>query len=189
MKDKTPQQDPVVTDRYRVLFDNSADAILIIEKDKFVDCNQAAVDMLRYTDKNALLQCHPSELSPEYQPDGQRSFDKANKILADVAKSGSQRFEWAHVKSDGEVFPVEVLLTAIPGDEDYTLHTVWRDISERKQLEEELRHSQKMEAVGSLAGGIAHDFNNTLVPIVTYSELLATALHTSCARLVPRSRA
>lgn len=176
MKDKTPQHDPVVTDRYRALFDNSADAILIIEKDKFVDCNQAAVDMLRYTDKNALLQCHPSELSPEYQPDGQRSFDKANKILADVAKSGSQRFEWVHVKSDGELFPVEVLLTAIPGDEGYTLHTVWRDISERKQLEEELRHSQKMEAVGTLAGGIAHDFNNTLVPIVTYSELLATAL-------------
>lgn len=176
MKDVTPQHDPVARDRYRALFDNSADAILIIEKDRFVDCNQAAVDMLRYTDKNSLLQCHPSELSPEYQPDGQRSFDKANNILANVVNCPSQRFEWVHVKSDGELFPVEVLLTAIPAEEGYILHTVWRDISERKQLEKELRHSHKMEVVGNLAGGIAHDFNNMLVPIVVYSDLLARAL-------------
>ena len=71
--------DPDFTDRYRALFENSADAILIIEDDRFVDCNQAAVDMLGYTDKKSLLQCHPSELSPEHQPDGERSVDKANK--------------------------------------------------------------------------------------------------------------
>ena len=176
MKDRTPRYDTVAADRYRALFDNSADAILIMEKDRFVDCNQAAVDMLRCKDKNALLQIHPSEISPEYQPDGQRSFDKANKILANVVNCRSQRFEWVHVKSDGELLPVEVLMTAIPDDEGYTLHIVWRDLSERKRLEKELRHSQKMEALGNLAGGIAHDFNNTLVPIVTYSDLLSMAL-------------
>ncbi len=162
--------------RYKRLFENSAEPILIIEGDRFVDCNQAAVDMLGYADKSAVLQCHPSEISPEYQPDGQLSVEKANGILARASKKTYQCFEWTHVRADGTLFPVEVALTAIPGENGFTLHTTWRDISERKLLERELRHSQKMEAVGKLAGGIAHDFNNQLVPILGFSEMLNEAL-------------
>ncbi len=166
--------------RYRVLFENSADAKLIISGDKFVDCNTAAVKMLRCKDKDAVLQTHPSELSPEFQPDGRRSFEKANELMSIALQQGSHRFEWEHVRLDGEVFPVEVLLTAIPSSDPRSdkpdLHTVWRDISESKRMEDELRHAQKMEAIGKLSGGIAHDFNNHLVPILGYAELLADSL-------------
>jgi len=55
--------------KYRVLFEKSNDAILIIKNGKFVDCNQATVDMLEYKDKMEILQTHPSELSPNYLPD------------------------------------------------------------------------------------------------------------------------
>jgi len=129
--------------KYRDLFEKSEDAILIIHNGKFVDCNQATVNMLRYNNKSEFLNTHPSELSPEKQPDGKLSFAKANEIMKIALKNGSHRFEWDHKRNDGEVFPVEVLLTAISTDEkNQILHTVWRDITDRKQAEEELRESE-----------------------------------------------
>ena len=164
-------------DAYRELFERSADAILIIEGERFIDCNAATVSMLRYGSKDELLQTHPSELSPPQQPDGRSSYEKANEMIAIAFDRGSHRFEWDHRRADGEVFPVEVLLTALRERDRRVLHVVWRDITERRSLEERLRHAQKMEAVGKLAGGIAHDFNNLLVVILGQSELLMDRLN------------
>ena len=164
------------TDQYRALFEQSADAILIIDGDRFVDCNQATVDMLRYRDKQELLETHPSELSPPTQPDGRDSFEKANEMIAIAFERGSHRFEWDHKRADGEVFPVEVLLTPVPDADGTKLHVVWRDITDRKQLESQLRQAHKMEAIGNLAGGIAHDFNNLLVAINGNADLLQDEL-------------
>lgn len=157
---------------FRELFEKSGDAILIIENETFIDCNQATVDMLGYSSKEDFLYLHPSKLSPPFQPDGKTSQSKADEMMQAAITNGTHRFEWDHVRKNGEVFPVEVLLTAISKDpQRRVIHTVWRDISERKKTEEELKKSQKLESLGILAGGIAHDFNNLLGGIFGHLDL------------------
>ena len=124
---------------YKKFFELSADAILIMAGNQFVDCNRAAQKMLRYESREALLNTHPAQLSPERQPDGRLSFEKANEMIEKAFATGSNRFEWLHKRADGEVFPVEVLLTAIDEEGEKVLHVSWHDISERKRAEEELR--------------------------------------------------
>lgn len=165
--------------RYLTFFNKSVDAMLIIEGHLFVDCNKAAMSMLKYDHKEEMLNKHPSKLSPEYQPDGKRSYEKAMEMMAIAYEKGAHFFEWDHKRKNGEVFPVEVSLTAISSGKKNILHTVWRDISSRKKaeaernkLEEQLHRSQKMEAIGLMAGGVAHDLNNILSGIVTYPDLL-----------------
>lgn len=122
--------------RYEELFNKSGDACLIINNGLFVDCNQATVDMLGFESKADVLNTHPSVLSPEFQPDGQDSLSKAEKMMALAHKNGSHRFEWDHKRANGQVFPVEVLLTAISQEKDNeTLYTVWRDLTEEKEAQ------------------------------------------------------
>ena len=123
-----------MTSQYRELFNKSADACLIIKNGLFVDCNLAIVDMLGFTTKAEVLNTHPSVLSPDFQPDGQDSASKADKMMALAYQNGSHRFEWDHLRANGEVFPVEVLLTALSSETDnQTLYTVWRDLTEVKE--------------------------------------------------------
>jgi PAS domain S-box-containing protein len=112
--------------KYKSLFENSADATLIVQGDRFVDCNAAAVRMLGYDGKTELLSSDPSDWAPVMQPDGRSSFEKGSEIMMEAYRDGSRRFEWQHRRKNGETFPVEVLLTANRSGETDFLHVVWR---------------------------------------------------------------
>lgn len=85
-------------------------------------------------------------------------------------------YEKEYTRKDGQRIPVLVGSAMLPGSKSEAVAFVL-DISERKQLQQQFQHAQKMEAVGQLAAGIAHDFNNILMGISSFSELL----HILCA--------
>ncbi len=129
--------------KYKKVFEQTADALLIIKDDKFVDCNPATVAMLGYKDKKQVLVKHPSEISPPTQPDGKNSYKKANKMMMIALEKGSHRFYWKHKRQNGETFPAEILLTTISFDDEQFIHVVMRDISERFRIENALRESEQ----------------------------------------------
>lgn len=125
---------------FRTLFEGSSDSILILDEHGFTDCNPATLKLLGYPSKKSIVGKTPWEISPEEQPDGTLSRKKALEFTAWAQKEGKFRFEWWHKKSDGTVFPVEVMLTPITLRGKKVLHSVIRDISDRKQMEEKLKY-------------------------------------------------
>ncbi len=124
---------------FKQLFELSPDPTWIIENNHFIACNEAAVRTLGYANRESLMNVHPSRLSPPRQPDGQASFSKAERMMKIAKAKGLHRFEWTHTKADGSQFIAEVTLSSIKLDGRQLIYCGWRDITERKQLEEQIR--------------------------------------------------
>src|SRR5439155_14851059 len=111
--------------------------------------------------------------------EGDRSarIDALNQYLTTGSgRLAGRQLELRGLKADGTEFPVE-LSVARPGTDSRAVLTGFvRDITERRLLEEQLRQSQKLEAIGRLAGGVAHDFNNILMSIMGAADLLVMQL-------------
>jgi phosphoserine phosphatase RsbU/P len=173
-------------DRFRVLFEHSSDAHLIFDETGITDCNDATVQLLKAADKSQVLALHPAVLSPEYQPDGRRSLEKAQEMDALARTRGYHRFEWLHRKLDGEVFPVEVTLNAVEIGGSPALIVVWHDLTEIKRVEAELRkRTEELQAVNrALAGTNARLKRDLQAAARVQQALLPAALpHTPPVRL------
>ncbi len=126
-------------ERFMDVLLKSNDAILLIDGETFVECNRATTQMLGYVSRQEFLMTHPSKLSPPKQPDGRDSFEKANDMMQTAMDKGYHRFQWQHLRANGEEFPVEVSLTPIKFQGRTVLYCLWRDLSEQNQVVENLQ--------------------------------------------------
>ncbi|MBU0673938.1 MAG: transporter substrate-binding domain-containing protein [Proteobacteria bacterium] len=156
--------------KYRNLFETAGDGIFLMDKDVFVDCNAKSLEMFGCS-REQLIHQTPLRFSPFSQPDGKTSELKVREKIEAALHGETQFFEWLYQTYDGKPFFAEVSLNAIAVGETDLLQAIVRDITQRKELEKDLRQAQKMESIGTLAGGIAHDFNNILTAILGYAEM------------------
>ncbi len=149
---------------------NVPDAICSISPDgTILFWNRGAEEMLGYRSGEIIGRPITLTILPE------EAEEELGHCLDLLNQQGSFRnHESRRLAKDGRVVPVEItgvaLRDASGQSSGYT--SIMRDISERKQLEMQLRQAQKMEAIGTLAGGIAHDFNNILTAILGYGEIV-----------------
>ena len=159
--------------RYRTLIESAPEAIVVLDLGAggFVEYNQKAVEMFGWPG-DELANKTPVDLSPEFQADGRRSVDAAADYLRQAVAGGTPFFQWTHRSRDGRDIPCEIRLARLPDPSRILIRGSISDISDRLQLEAQLRQAQKMEAIGQLAGGVAHDFNNLLTVIAGYCGML-----------------
>ncbi|PCI97207.1 MAG: hypothetical protein COB15_08360 [Flavobacteriales bacterium] len=129
---------------FKELFNNSRDAISLIENEKYIYCNQSALDLFEIKTIDTYLNKAPSSFSPHYQLDGKISSEKAKEMMAIALQKGNHRFEWLHTNRNGENIYVEVLLTKISNlSNKRVLHSVCRDITKRRESEIKLKQREE----------------------------------------------
>ena len=131
-------------EKFKTLFESAADAIIIMDRHVFLDCNRRTEEIYRRT-REQIIGHFPAEFSPERQPDGLLSAEKM-KGKIDAAYSGENRFfEWTHVHPGGTPFIVEVSLNRFMVRDAYYLQAIVRDITGRKQNEEQVVGLSKLK--------------------------------------------
>ena len=131
----------VSEERYRILFESSQDALMTLAPPswKFTSGNPAAVELFGTKDAAEMTALGPWELSPERQPDGRPSAEKAKEMIETAMREGSHLFEWTHKRLGGEDFPATVLLTRMELAGQTLLQATVRDVTAQKRTEEQIK--------------------------------------------------
>lgn len=162
-------------DRYRTIFESSPEAIILLNAEgRILDINQRGADLIGCTRENAVGK-HHMELS--HLPN-ETKLKTAESFAGKAQGQDVAPYETEFIGSNGKHRIGLVNLAPIRSNDGKFLGALVMvsDVTQIRQLQQQLLHAQKMESVGQLAGGIAHDFNNVLLSIMGHSELLLATM-------------
>mgnify|MGYP001445117029 CR=1 FL=1 len=123
---------------YEKIFTCSLDGISIIKNYKIVDCNKSLLDLFGYEKKQKFLHIHPLKLSPVYQPDGEFSLTKADRMFAHAKEFGNVTFDlvFVDITNQEKWIEISIIKTTHMGSEIFFM--IWKNINQRKHIEHEM---------------------------------------------------
>lgn len=137
--------------KFRTLFQSSTDAIFLMRNDIFVECNEMTLEIFGCKSKNDIINRSPYQFSPELQPDGRKSYDKAIELINLAINGIQQKFYWKHKKLNGTLFDAEVSLNKIVLNKEIFIQAIVRDITEKKKAEFSLKtRLERIQLLNSL---------------------------------------
>ena len=160
-------------EKFKHFFEASGDPVMLADRDRVVDCNQACVELLGYANRAQVVSLHPWNFSPEFQDDGRPSLDKAREMIAAAYDTGYHRFEWTHKRADGTTFPAEISLTLMDIQGEQVMFTNLRDITERRRAETDLRAAYS--ELENAREGLEHAVSERTAQLTDTNAALRTA--------------
>lgn len=168
---------------YRTLFNNAQFSAFLLEGQRFVDANRTAVRMFGLESERSAAGLAPWDLSPEHQPDGQRSDELAREHIDTALREGGTTFEWLHKRADtGECFPAEVDLSSLSTGNTVLALAVVHDVTVRKRAEQDLHvlSAELIRLQGEERRRIGRDLHDSTGQTLAALELgLAQLMHDS----------
>ncbi len=151
---------------HRSLFENATDGIIVLNQQGIiVDANEKACLMHGFS-KGNLVGTHIALLEADH---ARNISDERRK---GILEGNTLVYETSHHRKDGTPLRLEISTKSIRIGDELLIQSFYRDITEKKQLQDHLQQSQKMESIGVLAGGIAHDFNNMLTAVLIHTSVV-----------------
>jgi PAS domain S-box-containing protein len=174
--------------KFRTLFETSSQGVMLHENEYFSEVNPAAARIFGRAPEE-IVGLHPSDFSPEFQPDGESSESAAKRHIEECMEKGSTTFEWSQLHAQGHEVLMEVTLTHIPDVGKNKMQAVVSDISERRRAETELKRALERERElnqlkSNFVSTVSHEFRTPLGIIQSSAEILDDYLD----RLDPEER-
>jgi PAS domain S-box-containing protein len=162
---------------YRSLFEYSSDAVMLLDRNGLVDCNEAMLKMFKAGKKEDLTGLHPWNLSPPVQPCGGGSRSLSFEHIKTAREKGISRFEWIHQRLNGETFPAEVWLNPLELEGRIFFQAVVRDITEQKKAIDQFKQAREEaefanNAKSEFLANMSHEIRTPLNGILGMTDLL-----------------